>query len=32
MILKDLPKWNRPLQPQTHNVPTDDMENVNGTN
>ena len=29
---KRLPKRNRLQQLQTHNMPTDDMENTNGTN
>ena len=29
---KRLPRRNRPQQLQTHNVPTDDVENTNGTN
>ena len=28
---KRKPKGNRPLQLQTHNMPTDDVENINGT-
>ena len=29
---KKNPKRNRPQQLQTYNVPTDDVENTNGTN
>ena len=32
LIRKDPPKKNRPQQPATRNVPTDDTENTNCTN